>query len=79
MANTAIICPICRSAAKPLERVGDVDGFDCSNHGKFFVAGSIFQNDPTKNASREQWEAALTRAKARAAPGEWPCMRTHNF
>ncbi|SHJ98039.1 hypothetical protein SAMN05444159_2079 [Bradyrhizobium lablabi] len=79
MADATVICPICKSIAKPLDKTSDADGFDCSRHDKFKVADSVFVNAPTQNASREQWEAALTRAKTKAKLGEWPCIRTHDF
>jgi hypothetical protein len=43
-------CPICRSEAAALDKTGDADGFDCHEHGKFKVAGSVFATkNPTAN------------------------------
>jgi hypothetical protein len=72
-------CPICRSEAAALDKTGDADGFDCHEHGKFKVASSVFAQASTKSASREQWEAALKRAKTRQ-PGAWaPVILTDDF
>jgi hypothetical protein len=81
MTDATVICPICKSTAKTLDKTGDADGFDCPRHDKFKVADSVFQSAPSKDASREQWEAALTKAKAkaRAKPGEWPRIGTYDF
>jgi hypothetical protein len=74
------ICPICQSEAKALDKIGDADGFDCPQHGKFKVAGSVFKEAGTgKTATCEQWEAALKKAKARTKPGEWPLIQTYDF
>ncbi|MDB5608695.1 MAG: hypothetical protein JWP25_5595 [Bradyrhizobium sp.] len=73
------VCPICESEAQSLDPTGDAPGFHCQQHGNFKVAGTVFENAPTKNASREQWEAALTKAKAKAKPGEWPHITTNDF
>jgi hypothetical protein len=73
------ICPICKSEAGTLDKIGDADGFDCRRHEKFKVAGSVFTNPRTKDASPEQWERALKNAKAKA-PGAWaPCIQTYDF
>jgi len=73
------ICPICKSTAEALDKVGDGDGFDCPTHGKFKVASSVFAIPALNNSSREQWETALNRAKQKANPGEWPLIRTYDF
>ena len=53
--------------------------FDCRRHEKFKVAGSVFTNPRTKDASPEQWERALKNANAKA-PGAWaPCIQTYDF
>lgn len=62
------ICPICKSDAKPLDKVGPADGFDCPQHGRFKVSSTV--QITRQNASRDQWELALKRAKARQ-PNEW--------
>ena len=63
-------CPICDAQAKPLDKVGDAVGFECVNDGRFRVGESVFATTALRNASRQQWEAALTRARARQ-PKEW--------
>jgi hypothetical protein len=69
-------CPICGTEAAALDKTGDADGFDCQEHGKFKVAGSVFA---TKNPNREQWEAALQRAKKRQ-PDAWaPLIQTYDI
>jgi hypothetical protein len=73
------VCPICKSEAKSLDRTGDPEGFDCPRHDKFKVSGSVCAVDAYKNASREQWEAAFKKAKARTKPGEWPVIQTYDF
>jgi hypothetical protein len=74
------ICPICKSKAAALDKVGDSDGFDCPEHDKFKVAGSVFKDAATgENATREQWEAALKKAKAKTKPGEWPLITRYDF
>jgi hypothetical protein len=73
-----VICPICKSKAQPLDKVGDADGFDCPHHKRFKVAGSVFATQH-KYASPEEWETALTKAKQRTEQGEWPLIETHDF
>jgi hypothetical protein len=70
-------CPICGSDAGALPRTGDAEGFDCPNHGKFKVAGTplVTKDD----ASREQWEVALARAKSRTKADEWPLIKSGDF
>jgi hypothetical protein len=78
MTDPLFVCPICKSQARPLDRTGDATGFRCEKHGNFKVAGSVFAT-PTKDATPEQWEAALKRAKKRTVPGEWPVVTTYDF
>ena len=71
------ICPICKSEVKALDKTGDADGFDCLHHGRFKVSSTTFATKA--NASRDQWEAALKRAKARQ-PSEWaPLIQSTDF
>jgi len=78
MANrAATFCPICKSEAKPLDRTGDAEGFDCPTHKRFKVAGSVFAT--RRDTTREEWEAALKRATLRANPDSWPVIQTTDF
>jgi hypothetical protein len=79
MADELVPCPICDTQAKPIDKVGDADGFECVNHGRFRVAGSVFAIPAYRDASRETWEDALKRARERQ-PGEWaPTIITSDF
>ncbi|MFL6799056.1 MAG: hypothetical protein ACJ8F3_16780 [Xanthobacteraceae bacterium] len=62
-----------------LDKVGDADGFECSQHGRFKVAATVFEDIRCKNASAKQWEAALQRAKERTAPDKWPTIMTYDL
>jgi hypothetical protein len=73
------VCPICKSDAEPLDRTGDHDGYDCPQHGKFKVHGTVLAVETYMNAEREKWEAALEKAKARTKPGEWPLILSYDF
>jgi hypothetical protein len=72
------ICPICKCPATPLPKTWDYEGFDCPKHGKFKVHGTVVAVDANHPASREQWEAALEKAKARTKPGEWPLILSYD-
>jgi hypothetical protein len=73
------ICPICKSEAKVLAKVGDAIGYDCPQHGKFRVVETIFAIPSKIGATREQWEAALKRARERE-PSEWASrIRSDDF
>lgn len=72
-------CPICGSETETLDTTGDAEGFDCPMHSQFKVAGSVLASEPTKNASREKWEAALKKARERGGPDVWPCITTDDF
>jgi hypothetical protein len=73
------VCPICKSDTKPLARTWDHDGFDCPQHGKFKVHGTVLVVEAYMNAGQEKWKAALDKAKARTKPGEWPLMLSYDF
>lgn len=74
-----VTCPICGEKAKPLDRVGDFEGYECVNDGRFRVARSVFAIPALHDASRQQWKEALKRAKARQ-PNEWaPTIKTDDF
>ena len=70
-------CPICGQEAKPLDRTGDAEGFDCSTHGPFKVGGTALTT--RGGESREAWEKALQRAKDRTKPGEYPTINGYDF
>ncbi len=70
-------CPICNSEAKTLAKTGDADGFDCPVHHRFKVAGTVFAT--RSEASSDQWEAALEKAKALTEPGELPIIIDNFF
>jgi hypothetical protein len=78
VAANEVICPICKTKAQPLDKIGDADGFECATHERFRVVGSVFATD-LRDAPREKWEAALKKAKERQ-PGEWaPTITTYYF
>jgi len=62
-----------------LDRTGDATGFDCETHGNFKVADTVFGEGRAKDYTREQWEAALRKAKQRTKPGEWPVIKSSDF
>ena len=72
--DDTVQCPICDTECSPLPRVGDAAGFDCPRHGRFKVSDTVFSRN-----LRGDWEAALERAKAHAAIGELPTIRTYDF
>jgi hypothetical protein len=70
-------CPICKSEAAELDKTGNADGFDCPNHSKFKVSSTVLATK--SDATREQWEAAFKKAKARQ-PDAWaPLIQTYDF
>ena len=75
-----LLCPICKSpAVQELNRTGDAIGYACATHGNFKVADTVFAEGRAKDYSREQWEAALHKAKQRTKPGEWPVVKSSDF
>jgi len=58
-------CPICKSKARPLDKVGDWLGFDCERQSR-----SPLEMPGFMYAGIDQWEAALNKAKARE-PDAW--------
>ncbi len=74
-----LLCPICKSRAQELDRTGDATGFHCETHSAFKVANTVFAEQRSRNYSREQWEAALRKAKQRTKPGEWPVINSNDF
>ncbi len=74
-----LVCPICKSPAQELDRVGDATGFHCAEHGNFKVSDTVYAVQRAKDYTREQWEAALGKAKLRTKPGEWPVIGSYDF
>lgn len=70
-------CPICKTEAQRLDKIGDADGFDCPRHGKIKVSGTVMATK--MDATAEEWEAALKRAKERADSDEWPIIDGYDF
>jgi hypothetical protein len=68
-----LFCPICRSAVLELDRTGDATGYACATHGNFKVTDTVFAQR-AKDYTREQWEAALRKAKQRTKSGEMPVI-----
>ena len=62
------VCPICKSAAQELPRIGNATAFHCPTHGDFKVADSVLAED----YNREEWEAALDKAQQRVEPNAEP-------
>jgi hypothetical protein len=66
-----------------LDRTGDAIGYACATHGNFKVADTVFAEAKAKakakDYTREQWEAALDKAKERAEPDSWPLIITDDF
>ena len=75
-----LLCPICKSpAAQELDRTGDATGFHCPTHGDFKVADTVFAEAKARDYAREQWEAALDKAKERTEPEGGPLIITDDF
>ena len=70
-------CPICGANVEPLAKTGDADGFDCPVHHAFKVGGTAFAT--RARATRQEFENALQKAKARAKPGKYPLIRDGDF
>jgi uncharacterized Zn finger protein (UPF0148 family) len=75
----ALACPICKSPAQEIARTGDATGFHCPTHGDFKVADTVFAEDGAEDYTREEWEAALDKAKQRAEPAARPLTITDDF
>jgi hypothetical protein len=67
-------CPICGREANQIPSTGDADVFDCPSHGVFKVAGTLMALPKLKEASIPDWERALSAARGRTVPGEWPLI-----
>jgi hypothetical protein len=70
-------CPICGGFTEPLPRKGDWDGFKCPVHGPVRMSGTILST--RSNATRQEWEKAFDRAKARTEPDEDPVIMDSDF
>jgi predicted RNA-binding Zn-ribbon protein involved in translation (DUF1610 family) len=75
----ALACPICKSPAQEIARTADATGFHCPTHGDFKVADTVFAEDGAEDYTREEWEAALDKAKQRAEPAARPLIITDDF
>jgi hypothetical protein len=74
-----VTCPICKDRAKLLDKTGDADYFECRNDGWFRVSGTVLAVPALRDASKQRWENALSRARARQF-GDWaPTITTHDF
>ena len=73
-----LLCPICKSAVQEIDHIGDATGYACPTHGNFKVADTVFAEAKAKDYTREQWEAALDKAKEREPEG-WPLIITDDF
>jgi hypothetical protein len=62
-----------------LNRTGDAIGYVCTTHSNFKVADTVFAEGRAKDYTREQWEAALRKAKQRTKAGEWPVIKSSDF
>jgi hypothetical protein len=70
-------CPICKEEVSALDKVDTSDGFDCPAHGRFKVSSTVLATKG--DATREEWEAALKRAKAKK-PDDWaPLITSYDF
>jgi hypothetical protein len=70
-------CPICKSPAQELGRIGNATGFICPIHGKFKVADTALQRATVY--SRGEWQAALSKARKRTKPMGWPLITSDDF
>ena len=68
-------CPICEREAKHIPPTGDADIFDCPSHGVFKVAGTLIALPKFSWASIPDWERALSAARARTKPSDWPLIK----
>ena len=73
-------CPNCKSSAQELLHTGDAAAFHCPTHGDLF-ADTVFAEAKAKDYTREEWEAALDKAKQRAEPDEdeWAVVTVDDF
>jgi hypothetical protein len=74
-----LLCPICKSRAQELARTGDAIGFYCTTHKAFKVANTVYAEERSMKYTREQWEAALRKAKLITKRGEWSVITSNDF
>jgi hypothetical protein len=72
-----VICPICKAEVAALDKVGAADGFDCPTNGRFKVSTTVL--DTKGDASRQEWEAALARAKAKDSDAWATVITSYDF
>ena len=48
-------------------------------HGNFKVTDTVFAEGCARDYTREQWEAALQKAKQRTKAEEWPVIKSSDF
>jgi len=53
--------------------------YACATHGNFKVTDTVFAEQRAKDYTREQWEAALRKAKQRTKPDQWPVINSNDF
>jgi hypothetical protein len=51
----------------------------CPTHGDFKVTDTVCAEEGAQDYTREEWEAALDKAKQRAEPDEWPLIIVDDF
>jgi len=70
-------CPICKSAAEEIDRgFFDEVGFDCRQHGRFWVMGMVIKLMESNEWTRRAWENALMVAKRAAKLGDLPLIKS---
>jgi hypothetical protein len=75
--NSPANCPICKSPAQELGRIGNATSFICSIHSNFKVSDTVLQRATVY--SRGEWQAALRKAKQRTKPMGWPLITSDDF
>lgn len=74
-----LVCPICKTKAKPIDNTEGTIGFDCPKHRRFRVTRSVFAAPAHRDASEKRWEKALQRARERD-PDAWaPTIKSDDF
>jgi len=72
-----LVCPICKSPAQELPNTGEATAFRCVIHHNFKVADAVWRD--AEEYTPKQWEIALSMAKQRAKPGQYPVIRRGDF